>query len=54
MSSAAPWLLLVAAAHLGFQLTVDLVVYPELAEVARRIVDALAAGEQDLPAEAFG
>lgn len=31
----APWLLLVAAAHLGFQLTVDLVVYPALAEVGR-------------------
>lgn len=29
----APWLLLVAAAHLGFQLTVDVVVYPALAEV---------------------
>ena len=29
----APWLLLVAAAHLGFQLTVDLVVYPALGEV---------------------
>jgi hypothetical protein len=28
----APWLLLVAAAHLGFQLTVDLVVYPALGE----------------------
>lgn len=28
----APWLLLVAAAHLGFQLTVDLVVYPALRE----------------------
>ena len=28
-----PWLLLAAAAHLGFQLTVDLVVYPALAEV---------------------
>lgn len=26
----APWLLLLAAAHLGFQLTVDLVVYPTL------------------------
>lgn len=26
----APWLLLVAAAHLGFQLTVTLVVYPAL------------------------
>lgn len=26
----APWLLLVAAVHLGFQLTVDLVVYPAL------------------------
>ncbi len=30
-----PWLLLVAGAHLGFQLTVDLVVYPALAEVGR-------------------
>ena len=30
----APWLLLVAGLHLGFQLTVDLVVYPALAEVA--------------------
>lgn len=30
----APWLLLVAAAHLGFQVTVDLVVYPALGEVA--------------------
>lgn len=29
-----PWLLLVAGAHLGFQLTVDLVVYPALGEVA--------------------
>ncbi len=29
----APWLLLVAAAHLGFQLTVDLVVYPALGDV---------------------
>jgi hypothetical protein len=28
-----PWLLLVAAAHLGFQLTVDLVVYPALGDV---------------------
>lgn len=28
-----PWLLLVAAAHLGFQVTVDLVVYPALGEV---------------------
>jgi hypothetical protein len=28
----APWLLLVAAVHLGFQLTVDLVVYPALGE----------------------
>lgn len=28
-----PWLLVVAAAHLGFQLTVDLVVYPALGEV---------------------
>ena len=31
----APWLLLVAAAHLGFQVTVDLVVYPALAEVGQ-------------------
>ena len=29
----APWLLLVAAAHLGFQATVDLVVYPALADL---------------------
>ena len=29
----AAWLLLVAGAHLGFQLTVDLVVYPALREV---------------------
>lgn len=29
-----PWLLVVAAAHLGFQLTVQLVVYPALREVA--------------------
>ncbi|CAM3503433.1 hypothetical protein [Nocardioides zeicaulis] len=28
-----PWLLLVAAAHLGFQLTVDVVVYPALRDV---------------------
>ena len=36
MSPAAPatWLLLVAAAHLGFQLTVAAVVYPALREVA--------------------
>ncbi|GAB3016937.1 hypothetical protein GCM10011376_03140 [Nocardioides flavus (ex Wang et al. 2016)] len=27
-----PWLLVVAAAHLGFQLTVDLVVYPALGD----------------------
>ena len=35
MSASEPglWLLLVAAAHLGFQLTVDLVVYPALGEV---------------------
>jgi hypothetical protein len=32
-----PWLLLVAAAHLGFQLTVDLVVYPALGEVPREV-----------------
>ncbi|KRE93974.1 hypothetical protein ASG76_11185 [Nocardioides sp. Soil774] len=30
-----PWLLLAAAAHLGFQVTVDLVVYPALGEVPR-------------------
>lgn len=29
-----PWLLLVAGAHLGFQLTVDRVVYPALGDVA--------------------
>ncbi|MCW2738742.1 hypothetical protein [Nocardioides sp.] len=29
----APWLLLVAGVHLGFQLTVDLVVYPALGDV---------------------
>lgn len=28
-----PWLVLLAGAHLGFQLTVDRVVYPALAEV---------------------
>ncbi|WP_307853580.1 hypothetical protein [Nocardioides palaemonis] len=28
-----PWLLVVAALHLGFQLTVDLVVYPALGDV---------------------
>ncbi len=51
----APWLLLVAAAHLGFQLTVDLLVYPALGEVpddgwstahdrhSRRIVPLVAA-----------
>ena len=33
LTDPAPWLLLVAAAHLGFQLTVDLVVYPALGEV---------------------
>ncbi len=33
MTDPAPWLLLVAGAHLGFQLTVDLVVYPALGEV---------------------
>lgn len=33
LADPAPWLLLVAGAHLGFQLTVDLVVYPALAEV---------------------
>lgn len=31
--SPATWLLVVAAVHAGFQLTVDLVVYPALAEV---------------------
>ena len=31
-----PWLLVAAAAHLGFQLTVDLVVYPALSEVPPR------------------
>lgn len=34
LAEPAPWLLLVAAAHLGFQLTVDLLVYPALGEVA--------------------
>ena len=34
LADPAPWLLLVAGAHLGFQLTVDLVVYPALGEVA--------------------
>lgn len=34
LADPAPWLLLVAAAHLGFQLTVDLVVYPALADVS--------------------
>jgi len=33
LADPAPWLLLVAAAHLGFQLTVDLVVYPALGDV---------------------
>ena len=35
MSAAEPavWLLVVSAVHLGFQLTVDLVVYPALGEV---------------------
>ncbi|WP_322920508.1 hypothetical protein [Nocardioides renjunii] len=33
LSGPAPWLLLVAGAHLGFQLTVALVVYPALADV---------------------
>jgi hypothetical protein len=33
LADPAPWLLLVAGAHLGFQLTVDLVVYPALGEV---------------------
>ena len=55
LADPAPWLLLVAGAHLGFQLTVDLVVYPALGEVAddrwtvaherhsRRIVPVVAA-----------
>lgn len=55
LSEPAPWLLLVAAAHLGFQLTVDLVVYPALGDVpgdawaeahdrhSRRIVPLVAA-----------
>jgi hypothetical protein len=34
LSDPTPWLLLVAGAHLGFQLTIDLVVYPALGEVA--------------------
>ena len=34
LAEPAPWLLLVAAAHLGFQLTVDLVVYPALGDVS--------------------
>ena len=33
LSEPAPWLLLLAGMHLGFQLTVDLVVYPALGEV---------------------
>ena len=33
LTDPAPWLLLVAAAHLGFQATVDIVVYPALADV---------------------
>ena len=33
LSDPAPWLLLAAGLHLGFQLTVDLVVYPALGEV---------------------
>ena len=33
LADPSPWLLLVAAAHLGFQLTVDLVVYPALGDV---------------------
>lgn len=33
LAEPAPWLLLVAGAHLGFQLTVDLVVYPALGDV---------------------
>lgn len=55
LSDPAPWLLLVAASHLGFQLTVALVVYPALGEVppaawapaherhSRRIVPLVAA-----------
>ena len=35
LAEPAPWLLLLAAAHLGFQLTVDLVVYPALGDVPR-------------------
>lgn len=34
LTDPAPWLLLVAAAHLGFQATVTLLVYPALGEVA--------------------
>lgn len=34
LADPAPWLLLLAGAHLGFQLTVSLVVYPALGEVA--------------------
>lgn len=34
MSDWEPWLLLTAALHLGFQLTVTVVVYPALADVA--------------------
>ena len=34
LAEPAPWLLMVAAAHLGFQLTVDLVVYPALGDVS--------------------
>jgi hypothetical protein len=34
LTDPAPWLLLVAGVHLGFQLTVDLLVYPALGEVA--------------------
>jgi hypothetical protein len=33
LSEPAPWLLLVAGVHLGFQVTIDLVVYPALGEV---------------------
>lgn len=33
LAEPAPWLLLLAGLHLGFQLTVDLVVYPALGEV---------------------
>ena len=35
LSDPTPWLLLLAGLHLGFQVTVDLVVYPALGEVGR-------------------